>query len=134
MRNWRDMDRAEVEAIASGRATGGRLDVSELGAARAELVRRDQEYAEQQEQARQEFEREMEGSRAEREKTRQEVDAAVARENRDAARETVRLQAAPMQEAAERQIRIVTLAMWAAIASAVAAIAAVVVAIIHVLR
>jgi hypothetical protein len=81
MRNWRDMDRAEVEAIASGRAAGARLDVRELGAARAELVRRDQEYAEQQEQARREFEREMEGSRAEREKTRQEFDAALAREN-----------------------------------------------------
>jgi hypothetical protein len=134
MRNWRDMDRAEVEAIASGRATGGRLDVRELGAARAELVRRDQEYAEQQEQARQEFEREMEASRAEREKARQEFDAAVARENRDGARETAKLQGAAIREAAERQIRIVTLAVWAAIASAVAAMFVAAIAIIRALR
>jgi hypothetical protein len=134
MRNWRDMNRAEVEAIASGRATGGRLDVRELGAARAELVRRDQEYAEQQEQARQEFEREMEGSRAERDKTRQEFDAALAGENREAARETAKLQAAAIREAAERQIRIVTLALWSAVASALAAMFAAAISIIHVLR
>ena len=78
MRNWREMDRADVEAIASGRTTGGRLDVRELGSARAELVRRDQEYAEEQEKARQEFEREMERGRIEREKNRQEFDAALA--------------------------------------------------------
>jgi hypothetical protein len=83
------MDRAEVEAIASGRTTStGRLDVRELGSARAELARRDQEYAEQQEEAHREFEREMERSRIEREKNRQEFDAALARENREAARET----------------------------------------------
>ena len=93
MRNWREMDRADVEAIASGRATGGRLDVRELGAARAELVRRDQEYAEQQEQARQEFERGIENSRTERETNRQQFDAALARENREAANEAARLQA-----------------------------------------
>ncbi len=121
MRKWRDMDRAEVEAIASGRTTGGRLDVRELGAARAELVRRDQEYAEQQEKIRQEFEREIERSRAEREKSRQEFDAALARENREAARETAKLQAAAIREATERPIRIVTLAVWSAVASALAA-------------
>jgi hypothetical protein len=134
MRNWRDMDRSEVEAVASGRTTGGRLDVGELGAARAELARRDQEYAEQQEQARQEFEREMERSRAEREKTRQEFDASVARENRKAARETAKLQAAAMREAAERQIRIVTLAVWAVVASAFAAMFAFAITVIHALR
>jgi hypothetical protein len=41
-------------------------------------MRRDQEYAEQQELARQEFERETERSRAERDKTRQEFDATLA--------------------------------------------------------
>jgi hypothetical protein len=134
MRNWRDMDRAEVEAIASGRATGGRLDVRELGAARAELARRDQEYAEQQEQARQEFEREMERSRTERETSQQQFDASLARENREAARETAKLQAATTREAAERQIRIVTLAVWSAVASALTAMFAAAITIIHALR
>ena len=96
---------AEVEAIASGRTTGGRLDVRELGVARAELVRRDQEYAEQQEKIRQEFEREIERSRTERETNRQEFDAALARENREAARETAKLQLEATREATERPIR-----------------------------
>ena len=130
MRNWREMDRADVEAIASGRATGGRLDVRELGAARAELVRRDQEYAEQQEQARQEFERGIENSRIERETNRQQFDAALARENREAAREAASLQTAAAREAAERQIRIGRLAVWAAVASAFAAMFALAVTII----
>jgi hypothetical protein len=134
MRIWRDMDRAEVEAIASGRATGGRLDVKELGAARAELVRWDQEYAEQQEKIRQEFEREIERSRAEREKSRQEFDAALARENHEAARETGKLQAETTREATERPIRIVTLAVWSAAASALAAIFAAAITIIRALR
>ena len=135
MRNLRDMDRAEVEAIASGRiATSGRLDVRELGSARAELARRDQEYSEQQEKAHQEFEREMERSRIEREKNRQEFDAALARENREAAREAVRLQAEATREAAERQIRIGRLAAWAAVASALAAMFAFAITIMHALR
>jgi hypothetical protein len=134
MRIWRDMDRAEVEAIASGRATGGRLDVKELGAARAELVRWDQEYAEQQEKIRQKFEREIERSRAEREKSRQEFDAALARENHEAARETGKLQAETTREATERPTRIVTLAVWSAAASALAAIFAAAITIIRALR
>jgi hypothetical protein len=135
MRNWREMDRAEVEAIASGRTiTGGRLDVRELGNARAELVRRDQEYVEQQEKIRQEFEREMERSRSEREKSRQEFDAALARENREATKEAVRLLAEATREAAERQVRILQLATWAAIASAFAALFALAITFIHALK
>jgi hypothetical protein len=135
MRNWRDMDRAEVEAIASGRTTtSGRLDVGELGSARAELARRDQEYAEEQEKARQEFERDLERSRTEREKSRQEFDAALVRENREAAKEAVSHQAEATRQAAERQMRIGRLAAWAAITSAVAAFAAVAVTIIQALR
>ena len=91
MRNWRDMDRAEVEAIASGRTSAsGQLDVRALGSARAELVRRDQEYAEQQEKIRQEFEREMEKIRTEREKDRQAFDASLAVDSREAARQAAR--------------------------------------------
>jgi hypothetical protein len=79
------MDRAEVEAIASGRTNAsGQLDVRLLGSARAELVRRDEEYAEKQEKIRQDFEREMERTRTEREMSRQEFDASLARESREA--------------------------------------------------
>ena len=135
MRNLHDVDRAEVEAIASGRTiTSGRLDVSELGSARAELVRRDQEYAEQQEKIRQEFEREMERSRSEREKSRQELDAALARENRETTKEAVRLLANATRETAERQVRILRLATWAAVASALAALFALAITIIHAIK
>ena len=121
MQNWRDMERAAVEAIASGRtSTSGRLDIRAIGDARAELVRRDQAYAEEQEIARQEFERELERTRTERETSRQEFDASLARENRKAADEAARLQAAETREAAERQIRISDRAAWAAVASAIA--------------
>ena len=116
MRNWREMDRSEVEAIASGRATGGRLDVRELGAARAELVRRDQEFAEQQEKIRQEF------------------DAALARENRETARQVAQMLSEAAKEVSERQIRIGRQAVWAAVASAVAAMFAVAITIIHALK
>jgi hypothetical protein len=134
MRNWREMDRAEIEAIASGRTTGGRLDVRELGSARAELVRRDQEYSEQQEKARQEFEREVERSRTEREKSQQEFDTALAREHREAEHGAARLQAEATREAAEQQMRIGRLAVWTAVASAIAAFAAAVVTVIQAIR
>ena len=134
MRNWREMDRAEVEAIASGRTTGGRLDVRELGSARAELVRRDQEYAEEQEKARQEFEREMERSRIERERRREGFDTQLARENREAEREAAGLHTEATREAAERQIRIARMAVWAVVASAFAAMFALAVTIIQALK
>ena len=131
----RDMERADVEAIASGRTSGsGRLDVSALGSARAELVRRDQEYAEHQERARQEFERELEKTRAERENSRQQFDAALSRENRKAAEEAAKLQAAATREASERQVRISDRAAWAAVASAIAAIASLIVTVLHTFR
>jgi hypothetical protein len=144
MRNWRDMDRAEVEAIASGRTSAsGQLDVRALGSARAELVRRDQEYAEQQEKIRQEFEREMEKIRTEREKDRQAFDASLAVDSReaarqaarvqsDAAKEAAKLQVAATREVAQRQIRIGWLAAGAAVAAAIAAAASAVAAIIQI--
>jgi len=88
------MGGAEVEAIASGRtSTSGRVDLNELGSARADLARRDQESAEELEKIRQEFEREMERIRSDREKARQKFDASFAHESREAAREAARLQA-----------------------------------------
>ena len=115
MRNWRDMDRAEVEAIASGRTLpSGRLGVEEVGSARAELVRRDQEYAEQQEKIRQEF------------------DAALAGENREAARQVAQMLSEAAKEVSERQIRIGRQAVRAAVAAAIAAGAAAIAAIAQV--
>jgi TolA-binding protein len=57
MLNWRDRDRADVEMIASGiTSNSGRVNVAELGQARAELVRRNHEYAKAQERSRREYE------------------------------------------------------------------------------
>lgn len=141
MLNWRDRDRAEVEMIASGlTSNSGRLNVAEVGQARAELVRRDHEYAETQEASRRDFEREMEQKRHDREMSRQALDASLAVESREAARQAARiqsdaakeaanLQATATREAAERQVRAGRLAVGAAVASAIAALAAAFVAI-----
>jgi len=54
---WRDQDRAVVEAVASGVMThSGTVNVVQLGLAKAELIRRDREHVEAQEQSRQLFE------------------------------------------------------------------------------
>ena len=54
---WRERERDWVEAVASGATSpSGSVDVRQLGLARAELIRRDREHAEQQEQKRQDFE------------------------------------------------------------------------------
>jgi hypothetical protein len=53
----RDMDRAQLEALASGIAsTSGYLNPKLAGEARYELMLRDREYAEQQENSRRDFE------------------------------------------------------------------------------
>jgi hypothetical protein len=53
----RDMDPAQLEALASGRTTtSGVIDPRRVGEARYELQVRDREYAEQQEKSRREFE------------------------------------------------------------------------------
>jgi hypothetical protein len=54
---WRDQDRHVVEAIASGVMTrSGAVNVVQLGLAKAELIRRDREHAEEQERSRRDFE------------------------------------------------------------------------------
>lgn len=122
MRNWRELDRAVVELFAT---TMGRADPEMVGEARAELVRRDREYAQQEEQSRREFERDIEKTRTEREMSRQAFDAALAVESREAARqaaqiqsdaskEAAKLQAAATREAAERQVRAGRLAVCVA--------------------
>jgi hypothetical protein len=53
----REQNREVVEATASGvRSVGGAVSVIQLGLAKAELIRRDREHAEQQERSRRDFE------------------------------------------------------------------------------
>jgi hypothetical protein len=57
LRPLRDMDRAQLEALASGITTGsGSVDPRRVGEARYERLLRDQEYGEQQEKWRHDFE------------------------------------------------------------------------------
>lgn len=51
---WRELDRGQLEAMATGLSAG--VDIPDIGQARAELLRRDRRYAEQQEQSRRVFE------------------------------------------------------------------------------
>jgi hypothetical protein len=55
---WREQDRAKVEEFASGvpRSAAANLYPRQIGLARAELIRRDREDAEQQERSRRDFE------------------------------------------------------------------------------
>jgi hypothetical protein len=52
----RDIDQAQLEAWASGLPVFGAVDPARTGQARYELRLRDQEYAEQQEKSRRDFE------------------------------------------------------------------------------
>jgi hypothetical protein len=57
LRPMRDMDRAQLEALASGITSAtGAANPKLAGEARYELMQRDREYAEQQEKSRREFE------------------------------------------------------------------------------
>jgi hypothetical protein len=57
LRPMRDMDRAQLEALASGITTGsGSVDPRQVGQARYERLLREQEYDEKQEKSRRDFE------------------------------------------------------------------------------
>jgi hypothetical protein len=56
LRPMRDIDQAQLEAWASGLPVFGAVDAARTGQARYELRLRDQEYAEQQEKTRRDFE------------------------------------------------------------------------------
>jgi hypothetical protein len=54
---WREQPQEMVEATARGvTSSSGQVNVIQLGLARVELIRRDREYAEQQERSRRDFE------------------------------------------------------------------------------
>ena len=65
MRNWRDANRAEVELWASTARLASGQGNDQVGEARAELLRRDQEYAEAQELSRREYEDDRAATRRE---------------------------------------------------------------------
>jgi hypothetical protein len=57
LRPMRDMDRAQLEALATGiTSPAGTLDPKLAGGARYEMMQRDREYTERQEKSRREFE------------------------------------------------------------------------------
>ena len=120
------MDRAQLEAQASGITTGsGARSQTPLGVglARAEILYRDHEYAEDQERSRREFDLDLERIRSERET-----------ENREVTREAAQTQANATREVAEQQIRFARAASRAAIAAAIAAFLSVAVTVLPIIK
>ena len=73
------MDRATLEMLASGVTShAGFADPTRLGRAKAELIRRDREYAEQQEQSRREFEMARFNAESDRDVKRKQFEEALA--------------------------------------------------------
>jgi adenylosuccinate synthase len=126
----RNEDRGQVEQWASGLLVKGRG----VGDARAELVRRNHAYAEEQENSRREFELKLETIRTEREKDRQQFEASLAADNREVAKEAARIQATATREVAEKQLRIARAATSAAIAAAIAAFLSVAVTTVPIIK
>jgi hypothetical protein len=126
-------DRASLEVTANGPTHfSGTRSIEEVGLAKAEIIRRDREYAEQQEQSRRAYEDQREASRRDfeirifqaagnRAAVQQQHEEKLARMQADAAREAATIQARATEQAAERQVKI---ARWAAVAAMAAAVAA----------
>jgi hypothetical protein len=124
----RDKPRHEVERDALAEHSPFAL----RGAAQAELLRRDREYAEAQEDGRRRWEAEREQSRrtfeidlfqaaGNRAAVQQEHEEKLARMQADVAREAALIQAQATESAAERQIQV---GRWSAAAAVAAAFAA----------
>jgi hypothetical protein len=130
---WQQQSRAVVEATASGATSAsGAVDVRQVGLARAELLRRDQEYSEGQEAGRRAWEAEREQSRrtfeikmfeaaGNRAAIQQEHEEKLARMQANTAREAALIQAQATEKAAETQTKVARGAAAAAVAAAVAA-------------
>jgi hypothetical protein len=97
------------------------------GAAQAELLRRDREYAEQREQSRREFETAQFNAEGDRDAKRKEFEKALAERQMDHATTLAKDQIGAAQSAARA-------ARWAAWATAAAALGAVAQAIIAALK
>jgi hypothetical protein len=110
---WPKIDRATVENYAAGRPR----DASYFGPAKAELLRRDQEYAEEQERSRRNYE-------DERAATRREFEEQLAQRQMDHASGLAKEQLDTARAAAKAAQR----AAWAAAAAAFGAIAQAIIA------
>jgi hypothetical protein len=115
---FRAMTQAQLELVA--RVTGQTPDQARrIAYARVELLRRDREYAEQEEQSRREFETNLQA-------TRQQFEEELAQRQMDHAAALAKEQLDTAQAAA----RAAKMAAWAAIAAAIGAITQVVIAIV----
>jgi hypothetical protein len=123
---WRDRDRSMVEATASG-AT---VDTRQAGLARAELIRRDREYAEAQEQTRRDFETGLFNAESERQAKRQEFEEALVRRQMEHAAALAQRQMDHAAELADKQLAaaadVAKATKWAVWATALAAFGALV--------
>jgi hypothetical protein len=128
---YRDWEQGRLEGAAHGAITGDR------GPARAELLRRDREYAEEQEKsrrnyederdvARRSFEAEMFDAAGKREAARQKFEEELAKRQMDHAAALAREQLDTAQAAASAA----KMAAWAAVAAALGAIGQVIVAVL----
>jgi hypothetical protein len=111
---WMKVDRITLENYAAGRPR----DFPNLGAARVELLRRDNEYAEQQERSRRTFETDMFEAVGKREAARQEFEEKLAQRQMDHAAALASEQLNTARAAAKA-------AKWAAWAAGVAALGAI---------
>ena len=142
---WREQERHLVEATASG-AT---IDVRQLGLARAELIRRDREYAEQQERARRKFEMDRDSDRENhklkmfdeaglREIARQKFEEELARRQMEHASALAKEQMEHASALAKEQLDTAQAtsrtALWAAMAAGLSALGAISQALIAALK
>lgn len=120
--DMRDQPRWQVELS----AVPGNANFQTQGAGRAELVRRDREYAESQEQSRREFEMALFNAEGERDVKRKQFEEALAERQMAHATALAKEQLGAAQSAAKAA----RLAAWATAFAAIAAIAQAVIAAI----
>ena len=119
----RNMDRAQLEAIASGiTMPSGDPDPGSVGGAKAEILRRDREYADMVERSRRAFEREMSAAADAREDRRQKFDEELAQRQVAQALKLAREQLRPTQAASRAAIAAAIAAFLSAAVAAVTAL------------
>src|SRR5437764_15444302 len=122
------MDRAQLERAAIFEPRGVTLDrLQQLAQARAELLRRDREHADLQEESRRQFELHLQAMETQREEGRQKHQSELAQRQMEHAAALAREQLDTSQAAARA-------AKWAAWAAGVAALGAIGQVIVAVLR
>jgi len=132
--NFRSVSRAQLEEIAHGSMySAGTQSAQDVAMAKVELIRRDREFAEAQEQSRRAYEDQREATRREfeikmfeaagnRAAVQQQHAEKLAQMQANAARDAATIQAQATQQSAERQVRVARWSAYAAIAAAIAAL------------